>query len=105
MIGQLRTRAAIHVPQLVADTMGGAATNWVQYKTVWAHVKPAQSAQRSENGRAGIKQNYLVIIRWQAGFPERARLHFGGHILRVISASDPDLRRERLHLICEEEAQ
>ena len=28
-----------------------------------------------------------------------------GRMLRVVAASDPDTRGERLHLICEEEAQ
>ncbi len=105
MIGKLRTRVGIYIPQTSADDLGGVQTSWVLYGQAWAHIAPKIAHERTENGRAAITKTYLVIIRWQAGFPERARLLWSQMNLRVLSASDPDLRRERLHLICEEEEQ
>ena len=61
--------------------------------------------ERLENGRLSVTQTYLVAIRYRPSFPERARLMWRGRMLRVVAASDPDTRGERLHLICEEEAQ
>jgi len=105
MIGNLRTRIGIYVPQTKPDEFGGVQTNWVLSGQAWAHIKPNTTTERTENGRATITKTYLVTIRWQRDFPERARLLWEERTLRVLTASDPDLRRERLHLICEEEEQ
>ncbi len=105
MIGNLRTRLGIYVPQSTPDDFGGVQTTWVLYGAAWAHIKPSTATERAENGRAALTKTYLVTIRWQRDFPERARLLWDERSLRVLTASDPDLRRERLHLICEEEEQ
>jgi len=105
MIGNLRTRIGIYIPQTTPDEFGGAQTSWVLYGQAWAHIRPGAGRERSENGRASITQTYRVTLRWQRDFPERAQLHWGERRLRVLSVSDPDIRRERLHLICEEEQQ
>ncbi|MEE9347596.1 MAG: phage head closure protein [Robiginitomaculum sp.] len=105
MIGDLRTRLGIYAPQITPDALGGAQTSWVLSAQAWAHIKPHNSTDRGENGRAAVTQTYRVTIRHLDNFPERARLIWGDKILRVITASDPDMRRERLHLICEEEQQ
>ncbi len=105
MIGHLRTRLGIYIPQATPDEFGGVQTSWVLFGQVWAHIKPKILSQRAESGRAAITQTYLVTIRWQRDFPERARLLWDERTLRVLTASDPDNRRERLHLVCEEEQQ
>jgi len=105
MIGQLRVRLGLYVPQETADEFGGNVTTWVFHRLLWAAIKPKTLTETRENGRLSVTQNYLVTLRYRQGFPERARLMWGSRILRVITASDPDNRRERLHLICEEEQQ
>ena len=105
MIGNLRTRLGIYVPQSTPDAFGGEQINWVLYGAAWAHVKPKAAVERTQNGRAAVTKTYRVTIRWQKNFPERCRLLWDERTLRVLSASDPDLRHERLHLICEEEEQ
>ena len=105
MIGQLRVRLGLYIPQETPDALGGSETTWVFASALWGAVKPKTLTERRENGRLAITQSYQVTIRHKSGFPERARLMWGSRILRVLSASDPDNRRERLHLICEEEQQ
>lgn len=105
MIGNLRTRIGIYAPQTTADEFGGAHTSWNLHAMAWAHIAPHIVQERAENGRAAITKSYRVTIRWQRNYPERTRLMWDEKILRVLSASDPDTRRERLHLICEEEQQ
>lgn len=105
MIGNLRTRITIQIADTLQDDLGGVQTNWLHYARVWAHINPQAVSERLESGRLVVTRSYKVIIRWQRNFPERARLVFEDKILRVLSASDPDLRRERLHLICAEEEQ
>lgn len=105
MIGDLRTRLGIYVQNTTPDGFGGVQTTWILHGAAWAHIKPNTATEHAENGRTAITKTYLVTIRWQRDFPERARLLWGERTLRVLTASDPDLRRERLHLICEEEEQ
>lgn len=105
MIGDLRTRLGLYTPIITADDLGGTTTQWTFQKAIWAAVTPKTNTERSENGRLAVTQSYKVVMHFQDGFPERARLMWGTRILRVIAASDPDNRRERLHLICEEEQQ
>lgn len=105
MIGRLSTRLGLYVASEQPDDLGGVSTQWTLNTDVWAAIMPRAATERGETGRAAVLQTYKVIIRYRDNFPERARLLWGDRILRIIAASDPDNRRERLHLICEEEAQ
>ena len=105
MIGRLRIRLGLYVASEQPDDLGGVTTQWQLSTDLWAAITPRASTERGEAGRAAVLQTYKVVIRHRDDFPERARLLWGERILRVIAASDPDTRRERLHLICEEEAQ
>lgn len=105
MIGQLRTRLGLYAPSVVADDLGGTVTTWSFQRALWAAITPKTLSETRENGRLSVTQSYQVTIRYRSDFPERARLIWGDRILRVIAASDPDTRGERLHLICEEERQ
>lgn len=105
MIGDLRTRLGLYVPQETADELGGTQIQWEFLRPFWAHIEPQTQSERRENGRLAVTQSYRITLRYAADFPERARLIWGHRILRVITSSDPDNRQERLHLICEEEQQ
>ncbi len=105
MIGRMRARVGLYSPNVKADDLGGTVTNWVFRRALWAAIKPKALSERRENGRLAVTQSYLVVIRYTPNFPERARLMWNDRILRVVAASDPDTRGERLHLICEEESQ
>lgn len=105
MIGDLRVRVGLYAPAVEADDLGGSRIRWVFVRSIWAALEPRSLTESRENGRLAVTQSYRVIIRFRKGFPERARLVWGERILRVIAASDPDTRQERLHLICEEEKQ
>jgi len=105
MIGQLRTRLGLYEPSETADEHGGVKITWMFKRLLWAAVEPRNLTETRENGRLAVTQSYRVTIRYRTDFPERARLMWGARLLRVIAASDPDTRGERLHLICEEEQQ
>lgn len=105
MIGQLRTRLGLYEPSEAPDEHGGVNVTWRFKRLLWGAVEPRQLTEARENGRLAVTQSYRVTIRYRINFPERARLMWGPRILRVIAASDPDTRGERLHLICEEEQQ
>jgi len=105
MIGHMRARVGLYAPETTADDLGGTITSWAFRRGLWAAIKPKSISEIRENGRLAVTQSYLVVVRYTPDFPERARLVWKGRILRVIAASDPDIRGERLHLICEEESQ
>lgn len=105
MTRDLRTRIGIYKAVTSPDGFGGATTSWPFWGAAWADVKMLAPRQSFDNGRAELTAHFRVVIRFRDGFPERARLIWGDHRLRVVAASDPDGRRERLHLICEEEQQ
>lgn len=103
MIGQLRHRIGVYAPSRIADDIGGTVTSWSFQRAVWGAVEPRSMSEVKENGRLAVTQTYKVTIRYRADFPLRARLMWWGRTLRVVAASDPDTRGERLHLICEED--
>ncbi len=105
MIGHMRNRVGLYTPVETPDDLGGTVTTWTFQRALWAGIRPKALTERLENGKLSVTQTYLVAIRYLPIFPERARLMWKGRILRVVAASDPDTRGERLHLICEEEAQ
>lgn len=102
MIGQLRHRVGLYAPSVITDDLGGTITQWSFQRAVWAAVEPKSISETREKGRLVVTQTYRITIRHRDDFPSRARLMWRGRTLRVIAASDPDTRRERLHLICEE---
>ncbi|WP_409433483.1 phage head closure protein [Litorimonas sp. RW-G-Af-16] len=104
MIGQLRVRLGLYTPSETQDEFGGASRVWNFKRQLWGAITPKSITEVRDNGRLTVTQSYKVTIRHISPFPERARLIWGDRILRVVAASDPDTRRERLHLICEEEA-
>ena len=103
MITDRRSRIAVYEKQRVDDGQGGSVTNWVLWSALWAEVRLVSPRERfSSDGLQGAAR-FQAIIHHRDLFPDPARIVWGEHILRVIAASDPDGRRERLHLICEEE--
>lgn len=103
MIGQLRHRIGLYAPSRIADDIGGTITSWSFQRAIWGAVEPKSISEVRENGRLSVTQTYRITIRHRPDFPARARLVWRGRTLRVMAASDPDTRGERLHLICEEE--
>jgi len=103
MIGQFKHRLGIYVPETVPDVMGGQAVGWVFYAKCWAGIKTLSPRRRSEDGRDVVMGVYKITTRYRTNFPVKARLLWGDRTLKIITASDPDGRRERLHLICDEE--
>jgi len=103
MIGDLRIRLGLYVPKDTPDELGGAKIEWEFSRAFWGRVEPRTLTETRENGQLVVTQSYRVTLRYRADFPEEAKLIWGHRILRVLARSDPDNRRERLHLICEED--
>ena len=105
MIGHLRHRLGLYAPSHIADDLGGTVTSWSFERAIWGAVEPKSISETKTDGRLAVTQTYRVTVRYMSDFPALARLIWRGRTLRVIAASDPDARGERLHLICEETLQ
>ena len=97
----MRHRVGLYTPARVADDLGGTVTNWQFQRALWAGVTPTGLSERREDGRLVTTQSYRVLLRYRPDFPRQARILWRGQILRVLAASDPDAKGERLHLVCE----
>lgn len=98
----MRHRVGLYVPSRIADDIGGTVESWAFERALWAAVEPRSLSEARSHGRLSVVQTFRITIRYRADFPRQARLVWRGRTLRVLAASDPDTRGERLHLVCEE---
>ena len=100
MIDRLRERVGLYRANEVPDAQGGHARDWQLAFAAWAGVEPLGTATEPESGRD--LRRYRVTLRHRTDIPDPARIRWRGRTLAVRASDDPDLRRERLHLICED---
>ena len=102
-IGELRERVTLEAATETPDGQGGASRVWAPLFGLWARVEPMALFDEPESGRT--LRRYRVTVRFQPDlktYPHRLRLLWREAALAVRAVSDPDVRGERLHLICEE---
>lgn len=102
MIRSLRDRATLHVAMLTDDGQGGHVESYGPGEPVWAGVEPLGLTPDPDPVTGAARRRYRVTIRHRASLPLPARLRWRGRTLAVRTADDPDLRAQRLHLICED---
>ena len=100
MIDSLRERIGLYRAIETPDGMGGTLRDWQLAFAAWAAVEPLGTTVQSESGRT--LRRYRITLRHRPDIPSPARLSWRGRTLAVRASDDPDLRRERLHLICED---
>ena len=99
MIAQLGERVGIYRADAEADGQGGEARAWSFAFAAWAGVVPIGE---STSESLVTRRRYRFTLRYRTDLPEPARLVWNSRHFSVLASSDPDLRGERLHLICEE---
>ena len=100
MIGLLRDKAEIRIPESEPDGQGGWRETGHRSVQVWLGMEPTGTATDPDTGRE--RNRYRATLRHRTDISAPARLHWRGRVLNILSADDPDLRGERLHLICED---
>ena len=98
MIGQLGERVGLYRATETADGQGGVTHSWDFAFAAWAGVVPI-GVRESE---LTTHRRYRFTLRYRTDLPRPARLVWKDRHFTVLAASDPALRGERLHLICEE---
>ena len=102
MIGDLRERVEIYQGIAATDGYGGTSTSYTLWGRPFADIRPLAAAPRSALGRIQSQTRYKAVIRFRHGFPKDAKLIWRERTFRIAASDDPDNRRERLHLICDE---
>ena len=100
MIAQLGERVGLYRSTSESDGQGGATHPWTFAFAAWAGVVPV--GERTDAHTRTRHRRYRFTLRYRTDLPEPARLVWKDRTFRVLAGSDPDLRGERLHLICEE---
>ena len=99
MIAKLNQRVALYSANSTPDGQGGQTRDWNFTFAAWAGVEPL-GFSRGTSGRS--RQRLRFILRYRTDMPRPARLIWNDTHYSVLADSDPDLRGQRLHLICEE---
>ena len=99
MISGLNQRVALYSADASADGQGGQSRTWSFAYAAWAGIKPL-GFSTATSGRSVRRLRF--ILRYRSDLPRPARLIWNDTQYSVLADSDPDLRGERLHLICEE---
>ena len=106
MIARLRDRASVRVPALEPDGQGGRRAAGHREVPIWVGMEPTGLSADPETGRA--RRRFRATVRYSPGLLRDIDrfaplpLLWRGRTLLILSADDPDLRGERLHLICED---
>lgn len=100
--GELRSRVVLWLPQEAADGFGGFRTIHTAGPALWARVTPLRSAAPPDPAAPGQSVIHRIEIRWRDGIGTGHRVGLGARRLAVRAAFDPDERRRRLVLLCEE---
>jgi len=103
-IGRLRHRARLQAPTGNADGGGGTAAGWADVATVWAALAPLAARERLQAEQVAARATHRATIRWRAGVTAAMRLVVQGRVFAVRGVADPDGRRRRLEILCEEGA-
>jgi len=101
-VGDLRSRVVLWLPQEAADGFGGVRTTHAAGPALWASVIPLRSANPPDPAAPGQSVIHRIEIRWRDGIGTGHRVGLGARRLAIRAAFDPDERRRRLVLLCEE---
>ena len=105
MIGRLQYRVGLYRPADVADDIGGTVRSWQFDRALWAAIRSEGFSEEETGGRRFMIHRFRVVVRHRADIAAPSRLLWRGRTLKIVAVSDPDMRGERLHLICEETVQ
>jgi len=101
--GLLRHRIEIQTRAPDVDALGQPIDDWQTAATVWASVEDLRGREFFEARQANVSEvTARVVIRHRPDVAPAQRLVHGARRFNVIGILDPDGRRRRLELMCEE---
>ncbi|RMD64396.1 MAG: head-tail adaptor protein [Alphaproteobacteria bacterium] len=101
-VGTLRRRVVIQSAVTAHDGGGGRTLVWRDVATVWGRIAPLGGREPVQAMRLEGRLGHRITIRYRSGITPDMRVRLGTRVLNIRAVIDPDERRRRLVLICEE---
>ncbi len=99
----LRHRVTLLAPARADTGAGGVEESFAEAGAAWAAIAAKGAAESAEPGRLHTRQRHELTLRFRTDAAPGWRVRWAGRERRVTAAFDPDGRRARTILICEEE--
>jgi SPP1 family predicted phage head-tail adaptor len=100
--GKLRHRVTLQTEALTQNTATGDTLTATDVATLWAGVTSSGGREFYEAKRSNPELTHQVEIRYRSDIVAGMRFLFGSRVLRILAPIDPDGRRIRLLIMCEE---
>jgi len=89
--GSLNQRIRFEAETVGDDGMGGGASSWAEFVTVWGAVRPLSGRERTQADQVEAPANYEFTIRRRSDLTEALRISWAGDLfnIRFIALPDP----------------
>ena len=104
-IGLMQDRVTLQSPaSLTTNTLGDQTIAWQDVATVWADVEEISGAEPWMSQQAQGDIACVVTLWFYAGLNSTWRLLFNGNTYNVVGCTNPDGRKRRHRLHCQQVA-
>ncbi len=98
-IGKLNKRITFLKLSELTDDMGQTKTEWVQYRSVWATVKPFKSSEYNFMGKLKPETTHRFYVRYNQYVTADMRILYHGRTFEISGPPiDMDERHEMLEI-------
>lgn len=102
-VGKLNRRITFLRLETEEDEMEQSKSEWKEYCTVWATVKPYKSSEYNFMGKLKPEVTHRMYIRFRRDISTDMRILFQGHTYAISgSPLDMDNQHRMLEIQCEE---
>ncbi len=101
--GELRHRVRIRQPKdVTVGSTGEPADKYYDVCEAWVAIDGVTGGERKQGVQIEAGITSLVRMRYRDDVKPTMHIQLGGRALNIVSAYDPDGRREQLHCQCRE---
>ena len=101
-VAGLRMRATVLSPVETSDEIGGVTRSFNTVATIWCRLEPVLGDETFADGLRTETVAFRVSMRWRSDIAANMRLAIGSRLFLITASADPDGRRRRLIVLCEE---
>lgn len=98
-LGKLNRRVEIWRATETDGDSGGQALVWAKLSTIWVNAVPVGGNEALSAGMLQTGENWRITMRHRA-VTTRDRIKMDDRALEIVSAADPDGRRDRIVCLC-----
>lgn len=99
--GKLNKRIIFQRMEIVEDDMGQSRSEWRDFKSAWATVKPYKSSETGFMGKLKPEVTHRIYIRFRPGITSEMRIKYRNRIFEI---AGPPLDIEERHELLEIQA-